>query len=365
MAVTIYRSTDAGALATLPAASPVTLRADFMLAILKACLVTGYGSKAGAGWSVVYEDTTATKRRLALSNGNGVIEFVTWGNGLGIFVWDSITTPGAGAISVDTYASVISTGVNGWQHQNVPINNPSSSIAGINLTYLVSTNQSTTAWTIHADDKSVHVCFHYPVGNAGVAPGQNAANSRHTTHPMIFFGALKSPDLLRDDPGNLFVAYGNAGIQPSNSIPQSGSASSFDYFWGLRIPTGDVPVMGNNPAFSISHWNAQEVPGNPYSSVRPIIPAIVNYIGSDVLRPPAMAAGLAFYAFATIPGLAYFSQQGQTAYDFWGFYTAIYSTTWTLEPLTIGGIQWIPRPIGANLSTRNNYGITDDAAWWS
>lgn len=50
----IYKSTDTGA-------PQLSATAGAMNAVIKACLVTGYGSKAVAGWQVVYEDL-ATKK---------------------------------------------------------------------------------------------------------------------------------------------------------------------------------------------------------------------------------------------------------------------------------------------------------------
>ena len=56
MPVTLYRSTDDDA--------PALTKSNLSL-ILKACLVTGYGSKPGAGWTMPYEDAAASKRVLA------------------------------------------------------------------------------------------------------------------------------------------------------------------------------------------------------------------------------------------------------------------------------------------------------------
>ena len=118
MAVTIYRHSDSGAPA-LPSSSSYE-GAGWYMDVLKACLVTGYGSKAAAGWTMDYEDTTANKRRMAISNGNGVLEMITRGTtGLGFVIWDSITTPGVGAAMDDTFADVMSEGVNGWKHEQV------------------------------------------------------------------------------------------------------------------------------------------------------------------------------------------------------------------------------------------------------
>lgn len=56
MPVTLYRSTDDDA--------PALTKGNLSL-ILKACLVTGYGSKPGAGWTMPYEDAAASKRVIA------------------------------------------------------------------------------------------------------------------------------------------------------------------------------------------------------------------------------------------------------------------------------------------------------------
>lgn len=56
MPVTLYRSTDDDA--------PALTKSNLSL-ILKACLVTGYGSKPGAGWTMPHEDAAAGKRVFA------------------------------------------------------------------------------------------------------------------------------------------------------------------------------------------------------------------------------------------------------------------------------------------------------------
>ena len=56
MPVTLYRSTDDDA--------PALTKSNLSL-ILKACLVTGYGSKPGAGWTMPHEEAAAGKRIFA------------------------------------------------------------------------------------------------------------------------------------------------------------------------------------------------------------------------------------------------------------------------------------------------------------
>lgn len=62
MAWTHYASTDVGATA-------LSGTVDTLNAVLYACLVTGYGSKAGAGWSSPYYDSTSKTRVLQNAQG--------------------------------------------------------------------------------------------------------------------------------------------------------------------------------------------------------------------------------------------------------------------------------------------------------
>ncbi|MFB2734195.1 hypothetical protein [Shewanella mangrovisoli] len=63
--VTVYRWDDAGA----PSLTGRT-QADF-IAIIKACLATGYGTKAAAGWTVAFEDAGTTQLVLRNDTVNG------------------------------------------------------------------------------------------------------------------------------------------------------------------------------------------------------------------------------------------------------------------------------------------------------
>lgn len=64
MTVTVYRSSDAGA-------PQNTNTPGDIVAIMKACLVTGYGSKAGAGWSNPYNNGATVAVFLQGSGSNG------------------------------------------------------------------------------------------------------------------------------------------------------------------------------------------------------------------------------------------------------------------------------------------------------
>ena len=362
MAVTIFRSTDSGAPA-LPANANYA-SANFYIGLIKACLVTGYGSKAGAGWSTVYDDTTAGKRRAAFSNGNGCIEFISWGTqSVGMVIWDSITAPGVGRLYDDNFATVMSQGVNGWKSSLVAAPGISSdSINAIGLTNMHSGNVATLAWTIIADDKSAWILFHYPTGHAQSAPSQPLSNT--STQPQIFFGALKSPDLSRGQQGNFFLL--NGARNAPTSANAAGSPNSWSWIIGLRTPLNTIPAVANASFYNWAIWSqtiANMYVTNPRSSVRILQPILIGYHGNDVDKPTALAAAYAHYAFASLPGLAEFNEGGSVPnYNYWVYCNQDRGATWNMAPYTINGLTWIPWLISG---TYSNLAITDDPAWWA
>lgn len=362
----IYRSTDSGAPA-LPSGSPQQNRGKYLMDVIKACLVDGFGTNPAAGWTLDYQDTTTDKYRMAISNGNGVVEFVTWGGyGVGMFIWDSITTPGTGRLNDDPYNDVVSEGVNGWKHEQSPVPGVDSEYCmGVNCAALYDINSSTLDWTVYADDKSAWILFHYPDGHSSAEPGDTVSSAADNSHPQLFFGALKSPDLARGDQGNLFIGYGNLGFPATSGEPTSGNTKAINYFWGLRTPTGDLPSSANGSDFNIYEWDANTYAGNPFSSMRVIIPAIVFYQGTDTYRPASMSSAYAHYGFASLPGVGQFAPEAQGVEDFWAYYTAEFSSTWNLEKHTFGGIEWMPWALGSSTSDKSQYGITDDSGWWA
>lgn len=363
MAVTVYRSTDTGA-PTFPALGAQN-QPGFFMDLLKACLVDGYGSKPAAGWSVDYEDTTAGKRRLALSNGNGVFEVVTWGTySVGFFLWDSITTPGSGRLYDDPWASVISDGVNGWKDQLTPMPGAESDTSmGAYCYEMRSGNENNAAWTVFADDKSAWILFHRPEGNSSTDPGDPVDAAKGSYAIQLFVGAIKSPDLSRSGTGNLFIGFGGKTAATSANCT-SGSQDEFDYFWGLRTPMDTLPAVGNNSAFGLdgisSSFNNQW--RNSKSSVRLVTPICVNYKGADAPAPSGLSSLYSEYFFAVLPGLAQFSIGTSSQCYFWSYYNLDNGATWSLDPTVIAGDTWMPWSLGT--SPFFDVGLTDSADWW-
>ncbi|MEM6190516.1 hypothetical protein [Shewanella scandinavica] len=93
--VTIYRWDDAGApqLGANPTPSEI-------IGVLKACLVTGYGAKAGLGWSVAFEDAGTSKIAFRNSTVDGSGGFIQY--------WSSTGTNAAGTLMYVRAASAMS-----------------------------------------------------------------------------------------------------------------------------------------------------------------------------------------------------------------------------------------------------------------
>ncbi|HSX84066.1 MAG TPA: hypothetical protein VLE50_01610 [Cellvibrio sp.] len=367
MAVTIYRSTDAGAPA-LPANSNY-VKASFFMDIVKQCLVTGYGSKAGAGWSLVYESTTANKRRLAVSNGNGVMEFITWGTvSVAMVMWDSITTPGSGRLYDDSFATVMSTGVNGWKSPLVSAPGVvGENIYALNLNSVHTGFASAIAWTVFADEKSAWILFHYPSGNTS-AEGTDALSTSGTQHPQLFIGALKSPDLERSQAGNFFGMLPTQSLASNPNSTATTNINSLSLFWGLRTPQNTIPSVANNSSFDHSSWDDLSRSAlNPYSSVRVLIAVGFSYLGIDVVKPSSLTGSGARYLFATIPGLAQFGTAGtgSSGFHYWGYLNTERGATWNLQPYTVNGVEWMPWTLSGGANANGNLGITNDSSWWA
>ncbi|MCG8392865.1 MAG: hypothetical protein MI745_07265 [Pseudomonadales bacterium] len=363
MPVTIYRSTDAGA-PTFPALS-AQAQPGFFIDLLKACLVDGYGSKPGAGWSVDYEDTTTGKRRIGLSNGNGVFEVVTWGSySVGFFLWDSITTPGTGRLYDDPWASVISEGVNGWKDELVSMPGAEGDhMMGAYCYDMRSGNETNAAWTVFADDKAAWVLFHRAQGHSNTDPEDSIDAAKTAYSVQLFVGALKSPDLNRSGAGNLFIGYGGRNA-PTTANCTGGSHDSLTYLWGLRTPMDTLPTTGNGSEFELdgasssnnNQWR------NSRSSVRLVTPVMVFYNGADVPAPAGLGSIYSEYGFAVLPGVGQFSIGNSSNSYFWSNYNQDNGAAWSLDPAVIAGDTWMPWSLGS--SPFYEVGITDSSDWW-
>lgn len=145
MAITIYRSTDFGAPQYAGGISYDAYVAHFFN-ILKACLVNGYGSKAGLGWELVGEVTTAGARDIAFRNGShtGCFRFK-----------QSPATQYLYAIAAYSEMTDLTTGVNGVQY---------SSQVSAGFSYGTGVpwfgSYPNIQWTLIGDNKTFYFCYH-------------------------------------------------------------------------------------------------------------------------------------------------------------------------------------------------------------
>jgi len=352
-----YRKTDAGAPAWPANIGHDTVR--YFLSVIKACLVDGFGANPGAGWTVVYEDLTTDKERLALSNGNGTIEFVTWDDdAIALFIWDSITTPGTGAVYTDPYASVISAGINGWQASQAPVSTDDTKKLALIYTYYFqgAFYEDQIDWTVYADDKSAWFYGHYPDGNASAETTDTIATST-SYHPCFFIGAVDSSDLLKDQFGNFFIGYGSEDTP--NSTPSANIQNAANRWWGLRSPFNVEPVTTDE--FELAPVNVEPYNMNYFSSYRFMTPMVIRFDGANMPFPAGMTSTYRTYEFGAVPGIVQVANDNASA-PFWRYLSTDFSSTWNLEEHTLNGITMMPIDPATSFGAS---GITTDPSWWT
>lgn len=135
MAVTVYRSTDASA----PVLSG---SANALIAVLDACLVNGYGSKAAAGWTKAYSGTNkASYRQGSPSVGVPPIRYYLDVDDTGP---GTSTTKEARIRGYETMTAV-GTGTNAFPASNICARKSAA------------TGATTRAWTIIADETTLYM----------------------------------------------------------------------------------------------------------------------------------------------------------------------------------------------------------------
>jgi len=199
MALTIYRSTDSGA-------PSLTYAAGSFIAMLDACLRTGYGSKAGAGWTKPFTGSNIAVFR----QGAG-------GNGRYIRVWNARTgdDPATYCMTANVRGyeamTAVSTGTD-------PFPTTAQSDSNGLMVRVARTSPSyPTGWIVRATSNWFDVLVF-----TGLAPPRGA-NSAPVADSYLSFGAfpsLKSGDTYNDfilaDPNNSYQFYPYVGL--SNSI---------------------------------------------------------------------------------------------------------------------------------------------------
>ena len=216
MALTIYRSTDSGA-------PSLTYAAGSFIAMLDACLRTGYGSKAGAGWTKPYTGANIAVFR----QGAG-------GNGRYIRVWNARTgdDPATYCMTANVRGyeamTAVSTGTGPFPTTAQSNNN------GLMVRVALSTPSYPTGWIVRATSNWFDVLVF-----AGYAPPRGA-NSAPVADSYLSFGAF--PSLKSGDTYNDFIL-----AEANNSYDYYPSVGFYSTYL-VYVSRNDLGVVGAKAA---------------------------------------------------------------------------------------------------------------------
>lgn len=274
-----------------------------LLNILKACLVDGYGSQPGAGWTLENWDMTPQKERAAFSNGNGVLEVIGMGaDGTGFVIWESVSAYGAGNVyyDKDTPETLWSTGINPRCDYNSPFTADSTN--QMNSTYVKYLYGAQFAngdltdgygWRMYATDKTF---FFHVIPN----PDSVSYNAAQATC-AIYAGAIIQPGIERDTLGNMICV--TSPYTNRNSIPGTSQwAGYFAYVTSLLDPLGNHWTEGDVMRIFYTQMNITHF-SNLYSVYVPHTPLFLYYDGPKTPDATAIAAGGSEdYTYACLSG---------------------------------------------------------------
>jgi len=228
-----------------------------LVALLDACLVTGYGSKVAAGWTKPFTGTNSA----AFRQGSGSMAY--------LYVDDNGTTPGgAKDASVRGYLSMtsISSGSRPFPSQENAVSLTSSSVFG--LSYRKSNTADATArdWIIVADDKTVYIfidegtsgqvgyCLfgfgqflsYVPGDNDSVFISGSAANLSGNRSGMAILGSTQSS-------GNEISSYSFT----AGDIFLGKSSSNCTFLHSSQFSPETLPVPGRSSLYKNGRYSAQ------------------------------------------------------------------------------------------------------------
>lgn len=252
MTVRIYSSLDTGA----PA-----LSGDFyarLRTILKACLVDGYGSKPGAGWSVSHD----VPGGFSLSNGDGVINFVNQAvYDVRVYIMEAVTDG----------TTALAGGVNrrsaGWYDGSAVTERG-------NLYQAYLSVGSNPHWVVVADDKT---CYWGASGNITTADQPTTGNS--ISH---YFGNYINSVGLTGPAAFCSLGGGNSAGAGTQRLVAPDSR----YGMLLRNPFTGLAEQGATPRYGISSpahsrgsgaWQIRTMPSFKLSRIQYVRASLMCY----------------------------------------------------------------------------------------
>lgn len=217
--VTVYRWDDPGA------PQIVERRPSELIAILKRCLVEGYGAKAPLGWSVLFEDAAAHKiifQNSIAAGGSGGVLRVNTGNAGNAVDANTFFTPAKAATDIDTLFQP------GYRHRS----------------------QSSTGWTRWVVIGTA-TAFYLVVSDLGrVAQNQTG---RDVTG---FFGDYISS--LPNDAGRFIAFINNNGTSEASLDPGWDNSGFFQSFHAINVQNSQNGIRQSDGRLRIRNANGSE-----------------------------------------------------------------------------------------------------------
>lgn len=235
MTVRVYRWDDASA----PVLNSLTTG---LLPILKACLVTGYGSKTAAGWSNPY----------SAANAEAFANSPTGGSGYGIKVSNAT---GAQYARIEGFKTIDGSGVT-----TEPFPTTAQVSGGLYSVFTTTSSDSTARpWMVVADQHRFYLWVGY-----NVVTGSGFSST--TSEPMMFAG-----DLLATNPADpyRFIVIGGTSVSVSGDY--FGSYGSFvsastlaGHYLARNLSGTTVSKQGNKVAGCYVNSTAMGTAGATY-----------------------------------------------------------------------------------------------------
>lgn len=243
---TVYRWDDPGA-PDLSALHTTNDERDLMYfhTVLKACLVTGYGAKAAAGWTMPHEETATAM------DGNRFV--LTNAAESGSLLYEGGAFSGGGAHRVDTLWACsavpgLDAPVNAWSwNVKYADRNSEGSSATFHKTGL-QYKRDCDAWVVIANENTCIVVCGRAAYDFNVANMDGVSASYSC---LFIFGAMHDGfgGVLAPDSGNFYIAGGSKGDYDSysgNTGMQSDLLTSIQGVTGL-VKSGDHEYTYSNP----------------------------------------------------------------------------------------------------------------------
>lgn len=279
MAITVYRSDDTSA----PALSPSTGNGTY-LALLKACLVDGYGAKSAAGWTLEFDDiatngvmiirnnpTTGTGRYFRIQDNGYVDETAGKAGTLNNFA----TIRGC-----ETVTDINTTSGNfpnlGLQGDSNPDN---STVTGILQRYSDITSYTNLPWMITADDRTVNILI-FNSGNGFTLP-----NALYNDSPHIeILGDFEPLNGATNPNACLITGYGFSTASSSSYYRMGDGSISAGYKYLNRGYQGNAGAIEFGFKTSLQLYDLFQYIGAPSSTT--------DYIEWDY--PNAVVGGIVY-----------------------------------------------------------------------